>query len=79
MSVQTSIELPTGGFQKIRWVYWHLVCLHDAMCNELQHIQPDDIRWFPEEYTFQADHEYVNEINGEVFPIAKSSTYRTWR
>lgn len=76
--LETRITQPSGELQKVRWGWWHLARLADAMASETE-TSVDDVRWFPEEFTFEKRHEFLDEEDGEIFIIEPGSVYRTNR
>lgn len=76
MPVQTRLTNPEGEVIPIRWGWWHVQVLGEAMQEE----DPTE-KLFPKEgvYTFTREWIFVDEEDGEVFPIHIGTKYEAWR
>ena len=83
MAVSTQLLDTQSELVPLRWGFWHIARLFDAMCIELGFEQDspeaDSLSFWPESFTFEQRHRFVDESDGEVFDIFPGYTYRAFR
>jgi hypothetical protein len=77
MAVQTALIDPDGKLRQLRWGWWHVSVLSEAMQEE----DPNEDRSFPKEgtYTYTREHTFIDESDGEVLVIPVGAKYEAWR
>lgn len=83
---RTTQLVRSGEPVPLRWGWWHVAVLHDAMVKELEEAGEEisEDRFFfglpnnPSTYVFRKDWTYQDESDGEIFPIMAGDEYSAW-
>jgi hypothetical protein len=83
MPVSTQI-IRDGKPRPIRWGWWHIEVLADAMNDEMEnhgHEKIELFMGFPNagSFTFEQRHRYFDPTDWELFYIEPGDEYRAWR
>lgn len=67
-------------YLKLRWGWWHVECLWQAMVDEVGEealVYPRTYMCFPNSgpFTFSKEHRFVDDSDGEVFVIKPGDVY----